>query len=354
MKIFYGSVVAAALLVVSSVINASGVAESSTEKLPHLNLDISQTSVSGLSSGAFMTSQFYIANSDIMVGAGIIAGGPYLCAQSWDLQSYLTNASTACMNPLTKSTGPNTPKLVELTKELSAEGRIDAVENLKDDKIYIFSGQADEVVTTMVVEQTKALYVALGVPEASINFQHSVDAGHAIITADDSDSACNLTKAPFINDCDFIQSQAILETIYADLNPPAEQLSGKLIAFDQKAFIASDQTSMSDTAYVYVPNACLTEQCRLHIVFHGCLQGAEVVGDAYYNTTGYNEMADTNRMVVLYPQVQPSNSKPFNPQGCWDFWGYSLPGESQPDYFSRKAPQISAVRAMVDALAAER
>src|SRR5690349_978678 len=50
-------------------------------KLPALNIDPHETSVSGLSSGAFMAVQFAIAHSSTIKGVGIIAGGPYYCAK---------------------------------------------------------------------------------------------------------------------------------------------------------------------------------------------------------------------------------------------------------------------------------
>jgi hypothetical protein len=49
--------------------------------LPALGTDPKATSVSGLSSGAFMASQFHIAYSSTVVGAGIVAGGPFACAE---------------------------------------------------------------------------------------------------------------------------------------------------------------------------------------------------------------------------------------------------------------------------------
>ncbi|WP_235580933.1 hypothetical protein [Pseudorhodoferax sp. Leaf265] len=36
---------------------------------------------------------------------------------------------------------------------------------------------------------------------------------------------------------------------------------------------------------------------------------------------GFNRWADTNRLIVLYPQVARSGASPFNPKGCWDWWG---------------------------------
>ena len=330
-------------------------AQPPTSRLPATGADIQQTSVSGLSSGAFMTSQLYVAFSDIMVGAGIVAGGPYLCAKSWAGVSLMQNAMSTCMNPLTASSGPNTPALVDKANWLAEYGFIAPLNNLQNDRIYIFSGTRDTTVTTTVVNQTKAFFKSVGVPETSIQYDKSVKAGHALITNNDADSSCPLTRPPFVNDCDFEQSSVILEQIYPGMKPPAEQLSSAIIAFDQAEFIDSDYTSMSDTAYAYVPAACQNgTSCRIHVVLHGCQQGAQVIGDKYYAQTGYNRMAEANDLIMLYPQVQPSTSAPLNPQGCWDFWGYSSPDNPPPDYFTRNAPQLRAIHKMIVRLAEPR
>lgn len=73
------------------------------------------------------------------------------------------------MHPLVNGVGPNTPLLVKLTTGLAESGRIDSLDNLKDDKIYLFSGKNDRTVTTTVVDQTYAFFRAVGVPEASID-----------------------------------------------------------------------------------------------------------------------------------------------------------------------------------------
>jgi hypothetical protein len=46
------------------------------------------------------------------------------------------------------------------------------------------------------------------------------------------------------------------------------------------------------------------------------------VGDVYVKHGGYLETADTNNIVVLFPQVVASLLLPQNPVGCWDWWGY--------------------------------
>ncbi len=45
-----------------------------------LTIDPKGVSVSGLSSGAYMTVQLHTAYSDLFMGAGVIAGGPFYCA----------------------------------------------------------------------------------------------------------------------------------------------------------------------------------------------------------------------------------------------------------------------------------
>ena len=65
---------------------------------------------------------------------------------------------------------------------------------------------------------------------------------------------------------------------------------------------------MNAIAYAYVPKPCEIETCRVHVAFHGCEQGAAKIGDLYYTTTGYNELADTNtpgqaRNIVLQNKI---------------------------------------------------
>jgi len=95
-----------------------------------------------------------------------------------------------------------------------------------------------------------------------------------------------------------------------------------------------------------VPSACATERgCHLHIVFHGCDQSREDVGEDFIKESGFARHADTNRLVVLFPQIEGSLA---NPHGCWDWWGYS-----DMDFLEREAPQISAIWAMAERLATQ-
>jgi hypothetical protein len=52
------------------------------EALPPLWITLDATSVSGLSAGAYMAGRIELAHSKDIVGAGIVAGGPFACAET--------------------------------------------------------------------------------------------------------------------------------------------------------------------------------------------------------------------------------------------------------------------------------
>ena len=117
-----------------------------------------------------------------------------------------------------------------------------------------------------------------------------------------------------------------------------------------------------------LPSAVLAgrAQARVHIALHGCKQGYNYVnyvrglpdtanqppyGNRYITTTGYNHIAESNDIIVLYPQVEGSDGGDLqNPDGCWDWWGYSSPTPRNPDYYSKNAVQIRAIAAMLERL----
>ena len=73
------------------------------------------------------------------------------------------------------------------------------------------------------------------------------------------------------------------------------------------------------------------------------------IHDTFLRDAGYNAWADANNVIVLYPQATPwlrasdFSQLSANPQGCWDWWGYS--GD---DYFGRDGRQMRAVKSMID------
>ena len=122
--------------------------------------------------------------------------------------------------------------------------------------------------------------------------------------------------------------------------------------FDQRELTSPESPasySMAETGYVYVPASCAAQQpCRVHIALHGCKQNFDTIQDRYIQHAGYNEWADTNRLIILYPQTivgDPADFEPQNPFGCWDWWGYT-----NFNYAVKAGRQITAIKAMLDRL----
>lgn len=311
--------------------------------LPTYNIDIKQSSVSGLSGGAFMAVQFNVAFSSIMRGAGVMAGGPYFCAKN-----SLQTAQGRCM---AASSPIDVDELIRITGQNAQSGLIDSVANLTGQRIWLFSGTEDATVKQSVENDLQKYYQHYLTGANNIFYKKNMAAGHAVPTADFG-NACSATKDPFINNCGYDGAGELLKWIYGDLNQPAGELKGAFIEFDQSQFIANPNShSMANTGWVYAPVSCQQgEACKLHIVFHGCKQyptyqyfsggGMTTFGRTYVDHTGYNRWADSNHIVLLYPQATNGNG---NPLGCWDWWGYD-----DANYAQKNGRQMAAVRAMAE------
>lgn len=210
------------------------------DPLPSFVVDLAESSVSGLSSGAYMAGQFHVAFSGSLKGAAIIAGGPYGCARR-----QLPLALSQCMQ--TGFGAPDPAALLALAEDLEQQGRIDPLANLADDRVYIFSGTEDDTVVPAVVDQTVAFYRLAGVAEASIRYVDDQAAGHAFIT-EDQGGACDVTASPFINDCDYDQAGDLLEHIYGPLALPYSAARHRAAQ--------SSAVSRSGTSNIMKPPSC--------------------------------------------------------------------------------------------------
>jgi poly(3-hydroxybutyrate) depolymerase len=324
------------------------------DPLPALGADAQTLTVSGISAGGYMAVQFHVAHSSVVTGAGVLAAGPYFCAQG----SVFT-ARFNCMTPGAWTPLPAIDTLKAQTELLARAGAIDPIAHVGRARVWLFSGTRDRTVDASVVAALRDYYLGAGVAADRIAFVRDKPAGHAMVT-ESAGSACAVTVAPFINDCDFDAAGALLAHLVGPLAPPAAAPSGRIVRFDQTPFVAhgAHAISLAEAGFAYVPRACETAQCRVHVAFHGCRQSAEAIGERFVRDAGYNRWADTNRLVVLYPQTISRNgwgadglswSFVFNPRGCWDWWGYT-----GSDYMTQAGPQIAAVKAMIDRLAAPR
>lgn len=303
-------------------------------------IDRNRISVSGLSSGAFMAGQMHVAFSDRLVGAGIVAGGPYGCADG-----SLAFALQRCMD--TALGIPDPAALLGEAKAAAAAGRIARLGGLAGDRIYVFSGTNDETVHPEVVATVPQFYRMVGVAATDLEIVDTMPAGHAFIV-ESAPNGCGVTRTPFVNDCNYDQAGAILTHIYGPpATPPAARPAGELIEFDQEEFLRDPTVhGLGTSGWLYVPPRCAAgAACGVHVVFHGCKQTAPLVGDAVTRRTGYNRWADALDLIVLYPQAHKTS---LNPNSCWDWWGYD-----DPAYATRAGRQMAATDAMLGRLAGE-
>lgn len=299
--------------------------------------DVSHFTVSGISSGGYMAVQMQVAHSARVTGVGALAAGPYYCAQG-----SLWAAQYPCMSPGFFTSVPRLELLKSYTDRFAAEHLIDSTGNLAKARVWLFSGTEDRTVKPEVVEALGAFYRQYGAKPAIVKTK---PAGHAMVT-EDAGNDCGVTETPYINRCKYDAAGELLEHLLPKTQPRAAKAAGRVLAFDQQEFGASSAISMAQTGYVYVPPACEKESCRVHVAFHGCRQGADQIGERFVREAGYNRWADSNRLIILYPQAVPRYVWwIFNPRGCWDWWGYT--GSR---YATKEGPQIRAVVAMVERL----
>src|SRR5262249_38809418 len=117
------------------------------QPLPALAADAWDVTTSGISSGGFMAVQLHVAHSSVVPGLGVLAGGPYYCAQG--------NAWTAthnCMQPDAATPVPSITLLVTETQTLARTGFIDDPGRLADARVWLFTGRKGDTVRPTVVE----------------------------------------------------------------------------------------------------------------------------------------------------------------------------------------------------------
>ena len=328
-------------------------------KLSGYNADIGESSISGISSGAFMAVQFATAWSSVIKGVGVVAGGPYWCAKA-DADDFINGYTL----PIMTATGPcmsgppaELSSFVAKADGKSASGEIDSLQFVRRQKIYVFHGYNDAVVAKSVTDAAADFYRHyLGAPNrGNLYYQTTIGAGHSLVVAQEPSKSglngCADNAVPYIDQCGHDQAGIILQHIYGAPNRGA--LTGTIKRFDQSVYTKPDDPtplSLGDAGYVFVPRACEEGAvCRVHIALHGCKQDSGDIDRRYVDDTGYNAWADTNRLIVLYPQTATSSFLPFNPQACWDWWSYVNHTDS---YVTKSGPQIRAIKAMLDALTA--
>lgn len=302
-----------------------------------LNIDSNKVTISGLSSGAYMAGQMHMIHSKVFSGVGIIAGGPYYCSRG-----SIEGALKACIEKAPQL--PSNDSTVKIINKLAADNTIDAPKNLENDKIFLFAGALDQVVPPQLVEANKSLFKKLQVKESNIFYDGSLNAGHAFPTNSYGNSCTDLRTSPYISSCKVDTAEKVLTHMYGPLKAKAVAKKENFIKFSQKKYTGVDpqNVSMNASGVAYIPSDCKKgKKCKLHVILHGCRQTIPDIKDQFYTKTGYNEWAESNSIVLIYPQTV-RNESIGNPRGCWDYWGYT--GK---EFYLKNGKQVKAIYKMV-------
>ena len=327
-------VVGVALLCIAACGDRS---QQTADSIPTIEYDAalrSRISVAGVSSGAYMAVQAHVAYADKIGGVAVVAGGPYHCAAG-DVKTALG----LCMTGVDLSAEP----MISFAREAASAGTIAPIDVMQDARVWVFHSPADALVSPLAGKTLAVFYKAFVTAE-NIGVVNEVESAHGWPTVD-AGIACSEQGGDYINACNYDTAGESLRHLYGDLQPPVEEVvNDNLVPIDLSRFFGAG-SHMADAGFAYVPSTCrpAAADCRLHVVFHGCVQGAEFLEDRFVRQSGFNEWAETNRIVVVYPQLESSL---FNPKGCWDWWGYT-----DGDYDLRSGKQVAGVSAIIDAFA---
>jgi len=298
------------------------------------SIDPQRVTVSGISGGGQMAHQLHVAYADLFSGAGILAGGPFGCAQG-----SLAIAFARCVT--TTGEGIPVPELVAEVRAAAADGRVADPGLLADDPVWLFRGTSDKAVAAGVSDALAEWYAAF-VPPAQIRYVNDIDVPHLFPT-DRGGWPCDATQTPFVGDCGYDAAGALLAQLYGDLQPRAE---GELPVPAEVSLPGAEAAGLAASHYLYVPESCGAggRACALHVVLHGCAQSAGQVGTAFIERSGYLPWAESNGIVLAFPQAAASAA---NPLGCFDWWGYS-----GADYRWRDGAQMRVIADWVRSLLA--
>lgn len=302
-------------------------------ELKSYNIDSRRITVSGVSSGAFMASQLGVAYSKLISGFGSVAGGIYWCAEG-----IKERAVGECMKSPSLI---SSEKYIKKIKSLSQKKLIDSPANLRNNKYYIFSGTEDVIIKPVASDKLYEMMKAF-TSEKNIVFEKSIKASHGLPTVNQG-TACESASIPWLLNCKYDTAGIILKTMYGKLKNKSSMIESNLTMFGQKEF-GDNTTPLYEHGWIYVPQNCRDKKkCKLHIALHGCQQNADFVQDKFVKHAGYNEWAEANNIIILYPQS--AKLAPDNPYACWDWYGFT-----GPEYMTHNGQQLKAIKAMIDRL----
>lgn len=173
-----------------------------------LKIDQKQISTSGISSGGFMAHQFHVAHSNNLMGVGIIAGGPYNCAQGsavrgmqectamgevihwldWPYLSYQGPDPAPQGQEASDKAMAMAKQAVSDTLRMEKDKKIDNPEGLFGDRVILIHGKSDRLLPEGVMDATNQYYKMIyehygqALPANTLSYLKTLPAEHSVPT----------------------------------------------------------------------------------------------------------------------------------------------------------------------------
>jgi len=248
--------------------------------------------------------------------------------------------------------------LVDTARRYAAAGRIDAVEHLRNMKIYTYDGVTERH-EGYATKKTHEFFEQLG---ADVLANFTTPGGHGWPQASGVNPCGDpgrwwmgawFSGSPWaVENCGYDGPGAMLQHLYGPLNPPADAVvRSSVLLFDQAPFGDVHKTGLDKPGMIYVPASCASgAQCKLHISLHGGHEPwvfeYELVQGSKSHGLSINRWAETNNMVVLWPKVGYQSDYFKLRQNNWDSYG-----ETGDDFDTKTGVQMVAIRKMIETIA---
>lgn len=286
-----------------------------------------------------MAVQMHVAHSALFKGAASVAGGIWECAKG-----DVNRSQSICMN------GPDkivVEDYLDLAKARSTRGEIDDLTNLATSRVAIFASPKDMVIKPVGSDKLEEFY-ATYLPKTSITRLSNPGAAHGFPTLNYG-NLCSMMGTPWILNC----NDDVAGKLLAAVEPGARALAARTktdpasyLYFDQTKYVSSSAL-MFGWGAAYIPKTCRQPgaSCGVHVALHGCQMNPDFIDKKFIENAGYNEWAESNNLVILYPQSAKATG---NPYACWDWFGFS-----GSDYTTKSGVQITGIKNLLTALGAK-
>ena len=76
-----------------------------------------------------------------------------------------------------------------------------------------------------------------------------------------------------------------------------------MIESNLQKFQQEKSIGMAEFGWVYIPEKCKESDCPIHFHLHGCGQSETQIGDFAVKFSGFNELAESLGLIIVYPQT---------------------------------------------------